>query len=911
MAADIPSIPGYRILRVLGQGGMATVYLAEQESLGRQVALKLLADRYASDPEASERFVREARTAARLVHRHIVGVHDVGSHDGRPYLAMEYLPGDTVPATRTAPAEALQAVREIALALDHAHREGVVHRDIKPENILRRADGSHALAAFGIARTADAAAPMTRVGVTLGTPHYMSPEQLQGKPLDGRADLYSLGVVLYQLLTGALPYQGTDGWSVGVQHISAPIPRLPAELARLQPLVDALMAKDPADRPQTGAEAAQRIEAAQAGLTPGLAQPTLALPTRTQAPPRRAVVLVAAAALFAFAGWAGWQLLARPDSAATPATVASAAPAARVDRSIAVLPLANLGGKQENEYFSDGLSETMLDMLARVPDLRVIARTSSFAFKDRNEDARKIGAALGAAHLLQGSVQQSGNRVRITAQLVRASDGVNIWSQSYDRELADVFKIQDEVATEVVTALQGALPRADRQRLLAPRTTNLAAYREYLKGNALLRLRRVDELREALQHFEKAIALDPAYAAAHVGAANALILLETHAGLTPEEEKERERLIARALELDPDSGEAHIARAALFQFKDPVAAERLFKRGLELSPNYATGWQWYSELLSNDLGRSEEALPAIQRAVQLDPLAPIILAELARVYQTLGRNDDAVRVAEDLTRRFPKFPQGHALVADLRLWRGDLAGALRAQERRIATDPSSVRARIARCGTLLEVGALDAARRCRDALGGHPDAQRWIQDFEVSSALMKGDLDAAERGVDANPSPEPWQKAWLLRMRGRPAEAMELYRQLWPQYLAQPLGTPTVSSPYDAIDSAAALMDLGRREQAEALLRYVLDATASRPRTGRVGRGWSEVFAHTLLGEPLQACRVIETAATERYVSSHLMLAHDRDLAPLRRHACFAPAYAKVQAEARRQVAEAEKAGLL
>ena len=289
MAADIPSIPGYRILRVLGQGGMATVYLAEQESLGRQVALKLLADRYASDPEASERFVREARTAARLVHRHIVGVHDVGSHDGRPYLAMEYLPGDTVPATRTAPAEALQAVREIALALDHAHREGVVHRDIKPENILRRADGSHALADFGIARTADAAAPMTRDGVTLGTPHYMSPEQLQGKPLDGRADLYSLGVVLYQLLTGALPYQGTDGWSVGVQHISAPIPRLPAELARLQPLVDALMAKDPADRPQTGAEAAQRIEAAQAGLTPGLAQPTLALPTRTQAPPRRAV----------------------------------------------------------------------------------------------------------------------------------------------------------------------------------------------------------------------------------------------------------------------------------------------------------------------------------------------------------------------------------------------------------------------------------------------------------------------------------------------------------------------------------------------------------------------------------------------------------------------------------------------
>ena len=196
------------------------------------------------------------------MHRHIVGIYDVGSHDGQPYLSMEFLPGDSIADSSLAPAEALQIVREIALALDHAHRQGVVHRDIKPENILRRADGSYVLADFGIARTTDAGVGMTQEGMTLGTPNYMSPEQLQGKELDGRADLYSLGVVLFQLLTGALPYSGTDGWSVGMQHINAPCPTLPAPFARYQPLIDSLMAKDPARRPQTGADAARMIESA-------------------------------------------------------------------------------------------------------------------------------------------------------------------------------------------------------------------------------------------------------------------------------------------------------------------------------------------------------------------------------------------------------------------------------------------------------------------------------------------------------------------------------------------------------------------------------------------------------------------------------------------------------------------------
>ena len=903
-------IPGYRIVRVLGQGGMATVYLALQESLGREVALKLLSDRYAQDAEAASRFVREARTAARLVHRHIVGIHDVGSHDGRPYLAMEYLPGDSLPAQRTEPAQALQAVREIALALDHAHREGVVHRDVKPENILLRADGSHALADFGIARTADMATVMTREGVTLGTPHYMSPEQLQGKPLDGRSDLYSLGVVLYQLLTGALPYQGTDGWSVGVQHISAAVPHLPPQLARLQPLVDRLMAKDPADRPQSGAEAAALVEAAQAGLTPGAALPTVAAPRISAHSTRRAAVVVAVGAVIAFFGWAGWNFLAasqQPDAG----NATAGAAATTVDRSIAVLPLTNLSGKAENEYFSDGLAETVLDMLARSPDLRVIARTSSFAFKGKNMDARQIGSALGAAHLLQGSVQQEGDAVRIRAQLVRAADGAVLWSQRYDRQLSDVFRIQDEVATEVVSALQGALPQAQRQRVLAPRTADVAAYREYLKGNALLRLRRVEDMREALGHFQRAIAIDPAYAGAHVGAAITLTLLHTHSTLTPEEERERERLVARALELDPRSGEALIARAALLQATDPPAALRTYKRALELAPNYATGWQWYGEFLADDLGRAAEALPILERARQLDPLAPIILVEVARLYRHQGRDEEARRLSDKLIADFPSFPQGYGLRADLALARGDLAAALKAHEQGIAADPSGVRGRLGRCMLILDVGAVAQADRCFAALADRPDIKARSGDIEFMRMLSEGDIDGAARFARTDKRAQPWQKAWTLRVTGHPAEAMEMYRQLWPQWLAQPLGTPPVASPFDPIDVGTALIQLGRREQGEAVLRYVLQATATTPRTGINGRGWADLYGHAMLGEFPQACKALADGAAEGFVSARMLLKVDPDLAKLRQQPCFAPAFAKVNAAAQAQIDRAIAAGAL
>jgi serine/threonine protein kinase len=284
--ADTPTISGYTLLRVLGHGGMAVVYHATQDSLGREVALKVMSAELARDPGYSERFLREGRVVASLRHRNILMVYDLGVADGRPYLAMEFIPGGAVSdeAGRMSQRESLKVVRDIARALDHAHAQGVIHRDIKPENILRGADGDYLLADFGIARSREATSALTVEGSTLGTPQYMSPEQWRGETLDGRTDLYSLGVVLYQLLTGKLPYTGTDGWAVGMQHMTAALPALPPEYARVQPVLDMLLAKVPANRFANGAALANAAESLLASLPPlptprPMAAATTALPT--------------------------------------------------------------------------------------------------------------------------------------------------------------------------------------------------------------------------------------------------------------------------------------------------------------------------------------------------------------------------------------------------------------------------------------------------------------------------------------------------------------------------------------------------------------------------------------------------------------------------------------------------------
>jgi chemotaxis methyl-accepting protein methylase len=328
-------------------------------------------------------------------------------------MSISYESGGTVAQTTRAqedPKFAFRIVRDIAEALDYAHRQGVVHRDVKPENILLRPDGNCVLSDFGIAHAVEAQTGLTREGTSVGTPHYMSPEQLRGEHADGRSDLYSLGVVFYQLLTGDLPYQGTDGWAIGMQHIMAPIPKLPPRLSYLQELLDGLLAKEPAARLQSGAEVVRWIDARVSLQTPAM---TLAMPT--------------------------------------PRGLTSAEKAAQV--SIAVLPFVDLSQGKDQEYFVDGLTDEILNLLARVPRLHVASRTATATFRGRNASLAEMGRELKVASMLEGSVRKAGERVRVSVQLINVADGYNLWSETYNRELTDVFAVQEEIAQAVIEAL--------------------------------------------------------------------------------------------------------------------------------------------------------------------------------------------------------------------------------------------------------------------------------------------------------------------------------------------------------------------------------------------------------------------------------------------------------------------------
>jgi len=700
-----PDIPGYRILETLGRGGMATVFLAIQESLGREVALKLLSPSLAADDVARERFLREGRIAAQLAHRHIVGIHDVGVHEGQPYLAMEYLPGGAVPtAAPLAPFDALTVVHQIALALDHAHRAGVIHRDIKPDNILRRGDGSFALADFGIAHAANADSALTQEGMTIGTPFYMSPEQIQGMPLDGRSDLYSLGVVLHQLLTGRLPYAGTDDVAVGVQHVHAPLPALPTHLATCQPLLDQLLAKRPADRLRDAGLLARRADALRTGSRHAAAS-TASRPTAVRATPvadsaadapaatamrdavpsraarwrNRLPALASGALLLLLAALALWQAI--PRDAADPLGDAPRAPAT-ADRSIAVLPLVNTSGDDGQQFFTDGLSENLIVALAQFPGLRVISRNSAFQFRDSGQDSRAIGARLGVAHLLEGSVQRAGDKVRVTAALVRTADGSTIWSQRYDRPYSDLFELQDELTAAVAGALKARLlpgsslhAQGDR-----PPSGNLEAYAAYLRGRFHADRRTEADQRTAIDELNRAVQADPGYADAWA------TLSRTWTGLTAlalsgadaqAAYAEARAAVETAIALAPDLASAHAARGYLLANADYdwEGAEAEYRRAVELAPADDHARFGLGRVLAAQ-GHVRDAERLAREILANDPLHASQHYWHSIYLGAIGRWSDALAAIGKAIRIQPDAGTFHMQKTTLQIARGDAAAAL-------------------------------------------------------------------------------------------------------------------------------------------------------------------------------------------------------------------------------------------
>jgi eukaryotic-like serine/threonine-protein kinase len=655
----------YRIERPLGRGGMATVFLAHDLKHDRPVALKVLHPELAQ-ALGPERFLREIRLCGRLQHPHILAVHDSGG-DGAllwftmPYVEGESLRGRLVQEKQLPVDEALRITREVADALEYAHQHGVIHRDIKPENILLTGNplrnrggtgGSHALVAdFGIARalSADADERLTDSGISLGTPHYMSPEQaVAERDVDQRTDVYSLGCVLYEMLTGEPPYTGPTPQAVLAKRLTEPVPHLrtgrDVSLA-LERAVTRALARSPADRFPTAAEFADALQWDRvqdgAGGTVALTGPSRRGPLARRAAVALALLLGALGAYFMLR-------LMRPSRA--PRTA-----------SAAVLPFVDLSPEKDQEYFSDGLTEELITALSQVPGLRVAARTSSFQFKGRNADVHEIGRKLDVGAVLEGSVRKSGNRLRVSTQLISVQDGYQLWSESYDRDLTDIFAVQEDVARSIVAALRLKLAPARDSALAARPTTDLVAYDLYLKGRFSWNQRTGPALREAVRYLEQAVARDSTFARAWAALADAYILLVPYAGGSPADGWRKAQAAAKTvLALDSTSAEAYtsLGYGNTIYAWNWQAAEENFRRAIAADPNYATGQQWYGDFLSAR-GRLAESLAQMDRAHELDPLSLQIGTERGWVAYLMHRNDEAESRIRQTLELDPNYPQAH------------------------------------------------------------------------------------------------------------------------------------------------------------------------------------------------------------------------------------------------------------
>ena len=654
----------YLVVARIGAGGMGEVYRAHDEHLDRDVAIKVLPPRTFSDNSARKRFRKEALALSKLNHPNIATVHDFDTQQGVDFLVMEFVPGLTLSeriANHPLPEKdftrlGLQLVEGLAAA----HEQGVIHRDLKPNNLRLTPDGRLKILDFGLATLAQTTTPEaeteTQTDSGAGTLPYMSPEQLQGEPADERSDIWAAGTVLYEMATGQSAFHGKTATATADAILHKPVAppgRVAHELSpRLEDIILKCLEKEAEHRYQSAKELAVDLRRLSAPSSSSAARVAHPKPWRTLARPAVAglsVSFIVIALLIAFnPGWRG-RLLGR---GALPQI-----------RSLAVLPLANLSGDPEQDYFADGMTDALITDLAKSTALRIISRTSVMHYKGTEKSLPQIARELQVDAVVEGSVQQSGNRVRITAQLIRAATDQNMWADSYERDLQDILDLQSEVAHAITQQVEGRLSGNKEGHRESSGPVNTEAYEDYLKGRYYWNKRDRASLEKSLDYFNAAIAKDPNYALAYAGLADVYVVLGPDWPVAPKDVNARAKTAAqKALQIDDSLAEAHTSLASIYHNEwNWQGAESEFQRAIQLDPNYSTAHHWYSIFLASS-GRFDEAVKEATKAVELDPLSLIINASLGGRLNEARRYKDAASQCRKTLDLDPNFGLAHLCI---------------------------------------------------------------------------------------------------------------------------------------------------------------------------------------------------------------------------------------------------------